>query len=277
VACFVRDAETGMVVWSGEHGYPGDGWYLDFHKKHFPGGLRYWRVTAASADLDAKEPYQPAEIPGRVAENADHFAGLVQRLLAADPSAAPLLVAPYDSELFGHWWHEGPAWLGKVLRRIDAAPDVQPTTCGEYLERFPPDTSVALPEGSWGEGGFHGIWLNPETEWSWRLIYEAEDELAEAVGQKRSAIGDRLFVQALREFMLLTSSDWQFLISTWSARDYAENRLRYHHEALERLFDFMARDRAGAAITESELDYVAELERRDRPFADLDPSWFSAP
>ena len=275
VACFVRDAETGLVVWSGEHGYPGDGWYLDFHKKHFPGGLRYWRVTSAQADLGAKETYRPAEVPGRLSENADHFAGLVRRRLAGDDTAAPILAAPYDAELFGHWWHEGPAWLGETLRRLDAAPDVQLTTLGEYLERFPPEASVALPEGSWGEGGFHGIWLNPETEWSWRYIYEAEDELAEVAAAKRSALGERLFGQALREFMLLCSSDWQFLISTWSARDYAENRLRYHHEALERLLELIAREREGAAPAEDDLDYLARLEEQDRPFAGLETSWFS--
>jgi 1,4-alpha-glucan branching enzyme len=23
----------------------------------------------------------------------------------------PIIVAPYDAELFGHWWFEGPHWL----------------------------------------------------------------------------------------------------------------------------------------------------------------------
>ncbi len=275
VACFVRDAETGLVVWSGEHGYPGDGWYLDFHKKHFPGGLRYWRVTAAGAGLGAKEPYRPSEVPARLAENADHFASLVRRLLAEEEAPSPVLVAPYDAELFGHWWHEGPGWLGEVLRRLDAAPDVELTTCGEYLERFPPEGAVALPEGSWGEGGFHNVWLNADTEWSWRLIYEAEEKLAEAAAAERSPRGEKLFAQALREFMLLSASDWQFLISTGSARDYAEGRLRHHYEALAKLLDLSAREREGEAASESEMDYLAALEAKDRPFADVKADWFS--
>ncbi len=275
VACFVRDAETGLVVWSGEHGYPGDGWYLDFHKKHFPGGLRYWRVTSAKSDMGAKEPYRPAEVPARVAENADHFASLVRRLLAEEAAPSPVLVAPYDAELFGHWWHEGPTWLGEVLRRLDAAADVELATCGEYLERFPPDVVVTLPEGSWGEGGFHSIWLNADTAWSWRLIYEAEDELAEAAAAPRSPLGERLFRQVLREFMLLVASDWQFLISTGTAADYAEGRLRDHYESLHRLLELFRREREGAALTASEMEYVASVERRDPPFADLEPAWFA--
>lgn len=275
VACFVRDAETGLVVWSGEHGYPGDGWYLDFHKKHFPGGLRYWRVTAADADLAAKEPYRRAEVPARVAENADHFASLVRRLVTREEAPSPVLVAPYDAELFGHWWHEGPTWLGEVVRRLDAAADVELTTCGEYLQRFPPDVTVALPEGSWGEGGFHNIWLNPETEWSWRLIYEIEDDLAAAAAAPRSPLAEKLLEQALREFMLLSASDWQFLISTRTAQDYAAGRLRGHYESARRLLDLAARAADGAALAPREMDYVAGLERADRPFPDLEPAWFS--
>jgi 1,4-alpha-glucan branching enzyme len=277
VACFVRDPETGLVVWSGEHGYPGDGWYLDFHKKHFPGGLRYWRVTAASAGLDAKEVYEPGRVPARLTENADHFASLVAETLAAEEAPAPILVAPYDAELFGHWWHEGPSWLGEVLRRLAAAPTVELLTCGAYLERFPPGEVAALPEGSWGEGGFHHIWLNDDTAWSWRLLYEAEEELAEvaASGERRSPLADRIFTQALREFMLLAASDWQFLITTGSARDYAESRLRGHHEALQHLLDLGARLREGGAAPENEIAYLAQLEERDRPFPDLDPQWFS--
>ena len=277
VACFVRDPETGLVVWSGESGYPGDGSYLDFHKKHWPGGLRYWRVTAPHTDLGAKEPYHPAKIPGRIAENADHFAALVANHLRETAVPHPILVAPFDAELFGHWWHEGPAWMAAVLRRLAASPDVELMTCGEYLEVYPPDDAVALPEGSWGEGGFHGIWLNPDTEWSWRLIYEIEDRLVAAAVQVRSPLAERILKQALREFMLLAASDWQFLISTWSARDYAEGRLAYHYEAASRLLDLfeIAGDRG--ALDEAEVNYLAALEAVDRPFADLDPGWFAGP
>ena len=37
-------------------------------------------------------------------------------------------------------------------------------------------TTLTLPEGSWGEGGDHRVWLNPDTEWTWDRVYGAEDE-----------------------------------------------------------------------------------------------------
>lgn len=276
VACFVRDADTGLTVWSGEWGYPGDGWYLDFHKKHFPGGLRYWRVTSAKAGLGEKEPYRPEQVPARIAENADHFTALVRKLLAAEEEPA-IVVSPYDAELFGHWWFEGPRWLGEVIRRLAAADDVQLITAGDYLERHPPTTVIALPEGSWGEGGFHGIWLNQDTAWSWKLIYEVEESLAGDAARCHSGSppGD-LFAEALREFLLLIASDWQFLITTWSARDYAEARLKGHYDATRRLIDAARRLQRGEPLTTSDAELIKEIKERPRPFRKLNPEWFSA-
>ena len=209
--------------------------------------------------------YQPED----VGEN------LVHDLLAGESAPSPMLVAPYDAELFGHWWHEGPAWLGEVLRRLDADDDVDLTSCGEYLDRCPPDVAVALPEGSWGEGGFHSIWLNADTEWSWRLIYEIEDRLAELVKSIRSPLSERLLEQALREFMLLSASDWQFLISTGTARDYAEGRIRGHYEAARRLLQILGRENGGASLSVEDMDFLVGLEEGDRIFPDLKASWFA--
>ncbi|OGC39141.1 hypothetical protein A2Y85_08365, partial [candidate division WOR-3 bacterium RBG_13_43_14] len=113
VALFVRDPTTALQVWSGELGYPGDGCYLDFHKKKFPGGLRYWRVTNPKIDLALKQPYDPEEIERRVTEHARHF---VQLLLSIshqyynENKKPAFICTPFDTELFGHWWFEGPRW-----------------------------------------------------------------------------------------------------------------------------------------------------------------------
>lgn len=275
VACFVRDAETGLVVWSGEHGYPGDGWYLDFHKKHYPGGLRYWRVTAAKTDLGAKAVYEPDRVPGRLGENSWHFATLVTNLLQPAGPKSPILVAPYDAELFGHWWFEGPSWLEAVLRALAARGDIRLTTLGDYLATAPPELAVNLPEGSWGEGGFHNIWLNEDTAWSWEIIYEAEEWLAAEARFASNPSRRRILQQALREYLLLTASDWQFLISTWSARDYAEERLRGHYAALAKLLAMLEAERGGVEASPGELAWLTDLERRDCPFPDIKPEWFT--
>jgi len=190
VAVFTRDERTGAQVWSGEHGYPGDGWYLDFHKKHFPGGHRYWRVTSSSSDLASKQPYEPHRAAERVPENADHFCDVVHEILTQHNDSREtygIVCAPYDAELFGHWWFEGPEWLYRVLKGIDAHPAVDLVTCSEYLDRHTPAAAVALPESSWGQGGFHWIWLNDWTNWIWEHIYAADRGLEFGAGADLSA------------------------------------------------------------------------------------------
>jgi len=276
VAVFTRDPVTGIQVWSGEHGYPGDGWYLDFHKKHFPGGLRYWRVTSSKSDLADKEIYRPEKVEERISENADHFISLVEGILSENFEAKGergVLCAPYDSELFGHWWFEGPRWLEKVITGLYRRGIVEPTTCSEHLDRARPKIVISLPEGSWGQGGFHWIWLNEWTYWTWRHIYDAERrmiELADGAGQNDDLL-QRILRQCARELLLLESSDWQFLISTWTARDYAELRVDEHYRAFRKLDEMARRRMKGEEISEEEIAFLKLCEDRDRPFKDIDP------
>lgn len=274
--CFIRDPETGLQVWSGEHGYPGDGWYLDFHKKHHPGGLRYWRVTAPDSGLGDKERYEPERIRERVRENADHFVALVKGILAANTAdESPIVVAPFDTELFGHWWYEGIEWLDATLRELAADPDVELVTAGDYLDKHPAEKVVSLPEGSWGEGGFHWIWLNPETEWSWKLFYEMEDRFADIGKQELNREAGELYVKALREFAVFAASDWQFLISTWSARDYAEERLQLHYDNTSRALDIVEKLQSGEAITGNEREFVENELVTDGLFPGMVADWYS--
>src|SRR5206468_4592869 len=80
---FFRDPKTTLQVWSRERGYPGEYAYLEFHKKHFPGGLRFWRITDNSGDLGRKVAYDPALAVQKVGLQARHFVELVQSTLAA--------------------------------------------------------------------------------------------------------------------------------------------------------------------------------------------------
>ena len=279
VAVFTRDERTGIQVWSGDHGYPGDGWYLDFHKKHSPGGHRYWRVTAPSSDLGSKERYQPERAAERVPENADHFCSLVHELIVEHhdrTGKSGIVCAPYDAELFGHWWFEGPSWLYRVLKGINSNPAVDLVTCGEYLEAHIPEVAVSLPESSWGQGGFHWIWLNEWTSWIWRDVYADEAEmaqLAQLAAKSDGAVAD-ILKQAARELLLLEASDWPFLISTWTARDYAERRAAFHHEAFTRLADIARRAADGGELTEAEQTFLADCRDRDAVFPDIDLKWW---
>ncbi len=282
VACLVRNGPVCRQVWSAQHGYPGDGSYLEFHKKHMPGDHRYWRVTDDRGDMGAKEPYDPQRAAERVREHAGHFVGLLHDLLEAQPrpdGRRPLVCAPFDTELFGHWWHEGPGWLAQVIRWIAQDPRVECQTCHEYLAHGPPATAIALPEGSWGEGGGHRMWLNPQTEWAWRLVYDAETEMRELAREFAHTHDEQLaefLAQAGRELFLLQASDWQFLITTGSAPDWAAQRLAAHHTDFKRVVVLARRWQRREHLTEADWQYFGSLRERDRLFPDLEPAWLAS-
>ena len=279
VGMFVRDSDTGFQVWSGEYGYPGDGNYLEFHKKHFPGGHRYWKVTGSKVDLADKQIYEPEVINERLRENAGHFKDIVKGLILDAQETGdmpPVVCAPFDAELFGHWWYEGPEWLYNTVKWVNADPELATSTLGEYYDSAPPVISVDLPEGSWGKGGFHWIWLNEETKWTWKHIYEDERIMirwANSVENPDPHLKE-ILEQMARELVLLESSDWQFLISTWSARDYAELRFSEHHDNFQALNKIAESCLAGQEISEGDRTFLDSLMKEDRVFKNIDISWW---
>lgn len=242
VAAFARHPRLSEQVWSADVGYPGDPRYLEFHKRRTAEGLRYWRITSRKADLADKELYRPEEVPGAVFANAQHFAGQVRSLLRqykAETGRAGTVVATFDAELFGHWWHEGPLFLRDVMLALHHDREVTVRTAAGALAAQPPDKVAWLPEGSWGAGGDHRVWFNDAFHWLWEAAYRAEDRflgLRWDVGQA----GDNPRAQALlrkaaRELLLLQASDWQFVIHTEGAVDYGYQRFCGHLTRFDRL------------------------------------------
>jgi 1,4-alpha-glucan branching enzyme len=276
---FPRDPRTGLQVWSGDTGYPGDGVYLDFHKKRWPGGHRYWQVTHSKADLGMKTPYYPQRAAARTKAHAEHFANVVVETLKPNFGNAgnpPILVSPFDAELFGHWWHEGPEWLEHVARYI-AREDcpVEMISCGEYLDKYPPTAYLGMKEGSWGENGNNHVWLNPDTSWSWTHIYPAEAstrDIATEGAWRATPTGTRIVKQLCRELLLLESSDWQFLITTGPARDYAEARIMTHVDQFKAVEAAWFEFKQTGALTPETDEILTAIEVRDSIFADIDPS-----
>jgi 1,4-alpha-glucan branching enzyme len=278
---FIRDPKTTLQVWSRDHGYPGEYSYLEFHKKHFPGGLRFWRISDNRGDFGTKQPYDPKVAAEKAALQAGHFVGLVQDTAeeAARAERRPALIcSPYDSELFGHWWFEGPLWLEHAARAMARA-GVTPVTLAEALEAVPPEVTLSLPEGSWGEGGDHRVWLNRDTEWTWDRVYSAEAEWVEHIAKGDGGHADlkRVLAQATRELLLLQASDWQFLITTGAARDYAERRVAEHYAEFKRLSEMASTLRGGQPLSVDAADTLRRLEREDFVFPDLDPAWARPP
>jgi len=276
VGFFTRDEKTGIVVWSGEHGYPGCAEYLDFHKKHFPGGMKYWKVTSPKLDLGKKMLYWPDDVPKKLDENASHYVNLVKETLQnyKEQFRKPgIVVSCYDAELLGHWWHEGPWWVNRVLRWIEDDPQVELTNTRLYLEQNPPNKVVSIVEGSWGQGNSHWVWLNEWNTYVWDHIYECEAKSEEIITKYKDSHDPNLIKilkQMARELLLLESSDWQFLITTWSARDYAENRIALHYENFNRLYNMANTYANGQNVDEGEWYFLGSIEANDDLFEALD-------
>jgi len=272
VAVYGRDEGTGLQVWSATHGYPGDFLYREFHRKDAHSGIQYWRITSNTAGLGEKELYDPQPAFQKVKDHAAHFVHLVREELAsfAATSDVPgIVVSAYDTELFGHWWFEGVAWLQEVLRLMERSEEIGLTTAEEYLAQYPPDEVIDLPESSWGEGGGHWTWLNPETEWLWPLVHHAERRMEQLVARYPAAEGEmaEVLTQAARELVLLEASDWPFLISTGQAKEYAIGRFQQH---LARFNVLAAMAERGEPLSASDREFLASTREQDNPFPQID-------
>lgn len=279
LSCMARDPETTLKVWSGEHGYPGDPYYLEFHKQLYPGRLRYWRISDDKKDLGKKSTFDPWQAFERLSGHADDLVQTLKGTLSnyRGQSERPgTIVAMYDTELFGHWWWEGPEFLYEVGLRLGNDADVECVSGGDLIESEPPRGVISLPEGSWGEGGYHYVWINDGNYWTWEKLYPIERKLRKMCQTYVPGPAQPLVEQCARELLLAESSDWQFLISTYSARDYAEVRFQDHVDRFNRLAEMADRVHGGGVLTSVENDFFVECRQKDAPFPELDLSLWSA-
>jgi 1,4-alpha-glucan branching enzyme len=186
---------------------------------------------------------------------------------------------PFDTELFGHWWFEGPEFIRKLCQGLHNSPYVKMMTASEQLFLTKPHEVISLPEGSWGENNNHDVWMNEGNKWTWQYIYDDELRLNNIL-EKRNVtslnnLERRILTQALRELMLMQSSDWQFLIYTNGAKDYAEQRFSYHHNDFNRLCSLYEKYEGMEKLDTQDESYLTETERRNSVFAELELEWWS--
>jgi 1,4-alpha-glucan branching enzyme len=273
VVAYVRDPRASMQVWSRFEGYPGDEWYLEFHKMRWPGGLKLWRVTGSNVDLGAKQPYDPAAASDRARGHAEHFAHLLAGIGAGQSQNRDgVIVAPFDTELFGHWWFEGPEFLGDMYRALTRQQaTVHPATGSRHLRDHPPRAAIRLPWGSWGANGDSSMWLSNQTAWTWERLWPLEQAFWDVAHQAISSpAAQPVLAQAARELLLAQSSDWQFIISTGAAADYAERRFLEHCADAEELIAALAPGRENRL--EAAQGRAEELSRRDQLFPNILPA-----
>ncbi|MEK7298123.1 MAG: 1,4-alpha-glucan branching protein domain-containing protein [Planctomycetota bacterium] len=287
VAAFGRDLESSKQVWSSKEGYPGDFSYRDFYRDvgfdldydyvkpylHGDGkrgniGIKYYRITGKT---DRKEPYQPAVALDRAAEHAGNFMFNREKQienLASIMDRKPLIVAPYDAELFGHWWHEGPYWINFLFRKIAFdQKTIALITPMEYLERYPVNQVSTPSYSSWGYKGYNEYWLNEKNDWIYRHLHKAAErmvELAKAYPQTNGNVMlTRGLSQAARELLLAQSSDWAFIMKTGTMVEYAVKRTKEHLFNFNKLYDDI---RSNAIDTK----WLSGIEDKNNLFPDID-------
>ncbi len=279
VAVMGRNREVGSQVWSADFGYPGEADYREFHKKEAVHGFQYWRVTEGKPDLAYKQPYDPYRAGQRARDHARHFVGLVEVQLRqyyeTHGNTPGIIASAYDTELFGHWWFEGVAWMKEVLTLLASSDKVESCTASEWLETNQPEKAIDLPESSWGHQGTHVTWINPETSWMWEAVHDAERRMEALVMRYPDANGGsaQALNQAARELVLLESSDWEFLYTTGQARQYATERFVEHVKRFNDLADALDSAQEG---NESQAATLAHAYgERDNLFPDIDYRLFA--
>jgi 1,4-alpha-glucan branching enzyme len=284
VACG-RDVESSKQVWSAEEGYPGDYNYREFYrdvgfdldyeyvKPHLDSagirhnlGIKYYKITGRTDD---KEPYDPRVARDKAAEHAGNFMFNREKQaewLRGAMDRPPLIIAPYDAELFGHWWFEGPDFLEFLFRKIHFdQQNIKPIAIPRYLDQHPVLQRSQPIMSSWGLKGYCEVWLEGSNDWIYRHLHEGADRMVELARRfpAADAVRRRALNQAARELMLAQSSDWAFIMKSGTMVDYAVRRTKDHMTNFLELH----RQLSNGGIDEG---WLADLEWRNNAFPEMD-------
>jgi len=292
VAVFGRDTESSKAVWSAIEGYPGDYEYREFYRDigfdldydyikpyiaadgiRINTGIKYYKITGTT---NHKEPYSPEAARDKAAGHAGNFMfnreKQVEFLKGQMGDRLPLIVSPYDAELFGHWWYEGPQWLDFLIRKIGYDQDnIKLTSPGDYLKLYKKYQVLTPSFSSWGWKGYSEVWLEGSNDWIYRHLHKMAERMVELAGENKNAKGLllRALNQMARELLLAQSSDWAFIMKTGSHVKYAVDRIREHAEHFNEIYEEVKAN----ALDEG---YIKACEDKYNIFPDIDYSVYSA-
>lgn len=285
IATFGRDIESSRQVWSREVGYPGDPDYREFYRDigfdcdweyikeyvhedlgiRLNTGIKYHRVTGPKVDLGEKDIYDPEKAAGKARQHAWNFIYNRQNQvnwLGQRMDRPACIVSPYDAELFGHWWYEGPQFIDHAMRAMNANLGLlAPTHPREFLEAFPQNQVSDFSFSTWGAEGYGSVWLNSTNEWIYRHLHGAARRMNKLAGEHKAAGGWRARVlnQMGRELLLAQASDWAFILNARTATEYAIKRTRVHLHRLCKMADWIEAGSPDMAL-------LAEYEAKDNIF-----------
>ena len=304
-AAFARDPDASRRVWSAHEGYPGNPAYRDFyrdigfdlpiedlgpiaHETRKFSGVKYHRITGRG---DEKQLYDRRAAENAATQHAIHFLEQCREQIReiGEVGFDPIIVAPFDAELFGHWWFEGPIFLEKCIRHAANERDFRLTTPSEYLAAHPTQQIVEPAASTWGENGHLAVWLDPSNAWIYPQLQSATDGMTQLARQHTKTVvgrelrlpneasageapalqfADRVLKQLARELLLAQSSDWAFLIKTGTAREYATQRTIDHLARFNRLHDqFVANN--------LDEEFLRDCEWRDNIFPNVNWRYYA--
>ena len=285
VAAFGRDIESSKAVWSSRDGYPGDFAYREFYRDigfdldmdyirpyidpigiRTNTGIKYYKITGAT---EHKKPYDQAAALDRALVHAGNFMFNREKQVeycAALMDRRPIIVAPYDAELFGHWWYEGPDWLNYLIRKMAFEQDtVSLCTASDYLAQNPRNQVCRPSLSSWGHKGYSEVWLDDSNDWIYPHLHIMEGRMAACAKSYPEADGltRRALNQMARELLLAESSDWAFIMKSGTMATYAQRRVKEHIANFNRLHDDLQCNRL-------EEKFIGVMESHNNIFPDID-------
>ncbi|TVQ26695.1 MAG: DUF1957 domain-containing protein [Spirochaetaceae bacterium] len=296
VLAFGRDMASANAVWSESEGYPGDPEYREFYRdighdlpldyiapyihlqsERINTGYKYYAITGKT---DQKRPYLPARASEKAVSHAENFLfKQVRQCRIVGPlmDNVPVVVCPYDAELFGHWWFEGVQWLEALFRRGHKAAIadedwVEFVTPQQYMQTHNGFQVLDPVLSSWGNKGYGEVWLDGSNDWIYRHTHKAVERMIDLVKRYPNETGlkQRALNQAAREVLLSQASDWPFIIRSGTAVSYAEARVKEHIRNFTHIYDSLS---GGMISTE----WLTKVERRNNCFADIDYRLFGRP
>lgn len=285
VIAFGRDIESSRQVWSSINGYPGDFNYREFYRDlgydadyeyikpyiatngaRINTGIKYHRITSKEHE---KDYYDVQWAKDSAERQAGHFLDSRNKQineLTSFMATPPIILCPYDAELYGHWWYEGPYWLYILFKKIyyDDC-NFSLITPSEYIDKYP-DVQISTPcRSSWGANGYNEVWLNPSNDYVHKHLHNIGDKMVElchlypnAKGIKKKALN-----QCARELLLAQSSDWLFIITNGTMVDYAKKRIKDHVGRFSKLYEQIKSN----SIDE---EFLKEIYKKDKIFPEID-------
>ncbi|MDC7228548.1 MAG: DUF1957 domain-containing protein [Spirochaetales bacterium] len=289
ILAFSRDIPASRSVWSTDDGYPGDQVYRDarqdigyelpfeyigphiFDEKiRINTGYKYYRIATG----EAGHRYQPEKAEAKAIDHADNF--IYQRIKQVKKldklmDRTPMVICPYDSEIFGKWWYEGIIWLEHVIRKAALSDDLEMISPSQYIDEYTENEKVEPIFSSWGNKGYASVWLGGANDWIYRHVHKASERMQELVARfpDESGLKKRVLDQAAREVLLAQASDWPFIMKTCLNADYAKMRVKRHLHNFNKIYDNLCRNTVNT-------EWLTRIEKENKIFPDLDYRIFGA-